>query len=193
MSASVSKPLTPFNKRTVIVKRYQNRKLYDTLNSTYVTLQDIGCIIRRGDDVKIVDNKSKEDLTTITLTQIIFEEEKKNKNSLPLNALKRIIRGGGDAILDMLNRSTEGVQGTLSNVKEGAEMILDKLKDEIQHPNEGILREALTKTQTISRNLEDKIKNTVGNLTETAVMQVEIRKLRQRVHYLEKKLKVYER
>jgi polyhydroxyalkanoate synthesis regulator phasin len=56
-----------------------------------------------------------------------------------------------------------------------------------------ILREALTKTQNISRNLEDKIKHTVGNLAETAVMQVEIRKLRQRVHYLEKKLKVYER
>lgn len=193
MSASVTKPVIPPHKRTVIIKRYQNRKLYDTLNSTYVTLEDIGSIVRRGDDVKVVDNRSKQDLTTVTLTQIIFEEEKKNKNSLPLSTLKRIIRGGGDAIVDLVHRSTEGVQGTIHNVKEGAENILDKFKDEIKSPTEDMIRDALQKTQNLSRNIEDKIKTTVGSLAETAMMQVEIRKLRQRIHYLEKKLKVYER
>ncbi len=114
-------------RRTVIIKRYQNRKLYDTHNSTYVTLEDIGIIIRRGDDVKVVDNKTKEDLTTVTLTQIIFEEEKKHKNSLPLNALKKIIRGGGDAILDLVSKTSDNVQNTLSTFKEGAENISEKL------------------------------------------------------------------
>lgn len=193
MSASITKSTVPAHKRIVIIKRYQNRKLYDTMNSTYVTLEDIGSIIRRGDDVKILDNKSKDDLTTVTLTQIIFEEEKKHKNSLPLSALKKIIRGGGDAIADLVSRSTEGVQGTIHNVKEGAELIIDKIRDELQNPAEGMLRDALHKTQVISRNIEGKIKNTVETLTESTVMQVEIRKLRQRVHYLEKKLKVYER
>lgn len=192
MSAFVTKPLVPPHKRTVLIKRYQNRKLYDTINSTYVTLEEIGGIVRRGDDVKVVDNKSKEDLTSVTLTQIIFEEEKKNKNSLPLNTLKKIIRGGGDAIVDLMHRSTEGVQGTITNVKEGAEHIIDKIKDDMVDPSEAI-RDALNKTQAFSRNIEDKIKHTVGNLAETAIMKVEIRNLRQRIHYLEKKLKVYER
>ena len=67
---------------TRIIKRYANRKLYDTEHSRYVTLDQISEMIRNGDDVKIVDNKTKEDLTTVTLAQIIFEEEKKQR-SLP--------------------------------------------------------------------------------------------------------------
>jgi len=58
---------------TRIIKRYANRKLYDTEHSRYVTLDQISEMIRNGDDVKIVDNKTKEDLTTVTLAQIIFE------------------------------------------------------------------------------------------------------------------------
>src|SRR3569833_1971790 len=62
---------------TRIIKRYANRKLYDTEHSRYVTLDQISEMIRNGDDVKIVDNKTKEDLTSVTLAQIIFEEDKK--------------------------------------------------------------------------------------------------------------------
>lgn len=178
-------------RRVVIIKRYQNRKLYDTQNSTYVTLEDIGTIIRRGDDVKVVDNKTKDDLTSVTLTQIIFEEEKKNKSALPLAALKKIIRGGGDAILELVNKTTDNVQNTFSQVKEGAENIYDKLRDELT-PGDGILTNVLDKTQNITRNFEDKIKSTVGNLAHVASLQNEVRKLRQRVLFLEKKLKVYE-
>src|SRR3954462_6296928 len=80
---------------TRIIKRYANRKLYDTEHSRYVTLDQISEMIRAGDDVKIVDNKTKEDLTTVTLAQIIFEEEKKQRSFLPLNAMRNIIQSGG--------------------------------------------------------------------------------------------------
>jgi polyhydroxyalkanoate synthesis repressor PhaR len=183
-------PLLP--KRTVIIKRYQNRKLYDTQNSTYVTLEDIGAIIRRGDDVKVVDNKTKEDLTSVTLTQIIFEEEKKNKNSLPLNALKKIIRGGGDAILDLVSKTSDNVQSTLHQVKEGAETIYDKLREELAPNDDNIIKEVFNKTQNITKNIEDKFKSTVGSIAHVGSLQAEIRKLRQRILFLEKKLKVYE-
>ena len=76
-----------------IIKRYANRKLYDTEHSRYVTLDQISEMIRAGDDVKIVDNKTKEDLTTVTLAQIIFEEEKRGPR-LPVEGLRRIIRSG---------------------------------------------------------------------------------------------------
>jgi polyhydroxyalkanoate synthesis repressor PhaR len=81
---------------TRIIKRYANRKLYDTEHSRYVTLDQISEMIRRGDDVKIVDNKTKEDLTTVTLAQIIFEEEKKQRSFLPLAAMRNIIQSGGE-------------------------------------------------------------------------------------------------
>jgi polyhydroxyalkanoate synthesis repressor PhaR len=79
-----------------IIKRYANRKLYDTEHSRYVTLDQISEMIRAGDDVKIVDNKTKEDLTTVTLAQIIFEEEKKQRSFLPLGAMRNIIQNGSE-------------------------------------------------------------------------------------------------
>lgn len=81
---------------TRIIKRYANRKLYDTQHSRYITLDQISEMIRDGDDVKIVDNKTKEDLTSVTLAQIIFEEEKRQRSFLPLGAMRHIIQSGGE-------------------------------------------------------------------------------------------------
>lgn len=169
-------PRKDLQRKTLIIKRYQNRKLYDTLNSVYVTLEDIGRLIRQGEDVKVIDNKSKEDLTSVTLTQIIFEEEKKSRHLLPLVALKKIIRGGGDAILELVNKTTDNVHNTISHVKEGAETIYEKIRDEL-NPDD---------------NLLGKIKSTVGSIAHVTSLQGEIHNLRERIHYLEKKLKVYE-
>ena len=91
-------------KTTKIIKRYQNRKLYDTEASTYVTLDDISKMIRGGEDVKVIDNKSKKDLTSVTLAQIIFEEQKKQREILPLAALRRIIQTGGESIQEFVEK-----------------------------------------------------------------------------------------
>jgi polyhydroxyalkanoate synthesis repressor PhaR len=98
---------------TRIIKRYANRKLYDTEHSRYVTLDQISEMIRAGDDVKIVDNKTKEDLTTVTLAQIIFEEEKKQRSFLPLNAMRNIIQSGGEWFAEAQRR----VQSILPGAK----------------------------------------------------------------------------
>src|SRR5512146_1389775 len=89
-----------------IIKRYANRKLYDTEHSRYVTLDQISEMIRNGDDVKIVDNKTKEDLTTVTLAQIIFEEEKKQRSFLPLGAMRNIIQNGSEWFAEAQRRVT---------------------------------------------------------------------------------------
>lgn len=70
------------NSKVKIIKRYQNRKLYDTQQSCYVTLDDIAKMIRANEEVMVIDNKSKNDITAATLTQIIFEAEKKHLNML---------------------------------------------------------------------------------------------------------------
>jgi polyhydroxyalkanoate synthesis repressor PhaR len=75
------------------IKRYANRKLYDTRESRYVTLEHIAAMVRAGDDVRVVDNTSQADLTTATLAQIIFEEEKATPR-LSLAGLREIIQQG---------------------------------------------------------------------------------------------------
>jgi polyhydroxyalkanoate synthesis repressor PhaR len=91
----------PSNK-TKIIKRYQNRKLYDTQQSCYVTLDDIAKMIRTSEDVMVIDNKTKNDITAATLTQIIFEAEKKASQYAPLFTLREIIQNGNGSISSYL-------------------------------------------------------------------------------------------
>jgi polyhydroxyalkanoate synthesis repressor PhaR len=93
-----SKPTT----RTKIIKRYQNRKLYDTQQSCYVTLDDIAKMIRANEEVMVIDNKTKNDITAATLTQIIFEAEKKASQYAPLFTLREIIQNGNGSISSYL-------------------------------------------------------------------------------------------
>ncbi|MBI4509442.1 MAG: polyhydroxyalkanoate synthesis regulator DNA-binding domain-containing protein [Deltaproteobacteria bacterium] len=97
-----------------VIKRYANRKLYDTQRSRYVTLDQIAEMIRGGEDVNIVDNTTKEDLTSITLAQIIFEEEKKQKSFLPLHAMRNIIQSGGERIEELVSQAQRRVTGVFS-------------------------------------------------------------------------------
>jgi polyhydroxyalkanoate synthesis repressor PhaR len=80
------------------IKRYANRKLYDTRDSRYVTLEHIAAMVRAGDDIRVVDNTTQADLTTATLAQIIFEEEKATPR-LSLAGLREIIQGAPTAPL----------------------------------------------------------------------------------------------
>jgi len=75
------------------IKRYSNRKLYDTVDKHYVTLADVAGFVRNGDEVKVTDHVSGADLTSATLAQIIFEEEKRNSR-LGAEGLRRIIQNG---------------------------------------------------------------------------------------------------
>lgn len=79
---------------TVLIKKYSNRKLYDLSRSRYITLEEIAGLIREGKQVKVVDAASNEDLTTVTLAQIILEEEKKHRNLLPVSFLHQLIKYG---------------------------------------------------------------------------------------------------
>lgn len=80
-----------------IIKKYANRRLYDTSTSSYVTLDHLSELVREGRDFEVRDAKSGEDLTRQVLTQIIFEQETKGEGALPLNFLRQLIGfyGGG--------------------------------------------------------------------------------------------------
>lgn len=81
-----------------IIKRYPNRKLYDTEAKQYITLEGIALLIRQGHEIQVVDHATGEDLTAVTLTQIIFEQEKKRSGFLPQDVLTGLIQAGGERL-----------------------------------------------------------------------------------------------
>ena len=82
----------------VVIKKYANRRLYNTSTSTYVTLDDLATMVKGGTDFLVYDAKSGDDITRSVLTQIIFEEENKGTNLLPINFLRQLIRFYGDSM-----------------------------------------------------------------------------------------------
>jgi polyhydroxyalkanoate synthesis repressor PhaR len=82
----------------VIIKKYANRRLYNTATSAYVTLEDLADMVKKGADFTVHDAKTGEDITRSVLTQIIFEEENKGHNLLPIKFLRQLIRFYGDQL-----------------------------------------------------------------------------------------------
>lgn len=76
------------------IKRYDNRKLYDTEQSTYVTLKDIAELIKGGVKISVINNKTKENITSTTLIQLLYEAERANDTTVPVSALEEIIIKG---------------------------------------------------------------------------------------------------
>lgn len=99
------------------IKRYANRKLYDTEAKQYITLDGIAGLVRQGEDIQVIDNETGEDLTAVTLSQIILEREKAGRGQLPKSILTNLVRTGGGT-LDLVRRSLYAYVGTLRLVEE---------------------------------------------------------------------------
>jgi polyhydroxyalkanoate synthesis repressor PhaR len=181
---------------TRVVKRYANRKLYDTQRSRYVTLDQIAEMIRTGEDVKIVDNNSKEDLTAITLAQIIFEEEKK-ASFMPLSALRNIIQTGGQSIQQFATQTGERMRAVFGSKKEGEEGGEVPVNGEpaapvMEPPSTNMVREFLERSQQTfdewQKKVDDRIRTAVEALNPMASLEKEMRALNQRLEALEKRV-----
>ena len=82
----------------ITIKKYANRRLYNTATSSYVTLEDLAAMVREGQDLLVYDAKTSDDLTRSVLTQIIFEQEQKGQNLLPVPFLRQLISFYGDSM-----------------------------------------------------------------------------------------------
>jgi polyhydroxyalkanoate synthesis repressor PhaR len=101
-----------------VIKRYSNRKLYDTQESRYVTLEEIEEMIRGGKEIAVVDASSGEDLTSVTLTQIILENERTHRTALPSAFLHQLIKHG-EAWQEFVQRSMRSsMEGIVSSQRE---------------------------------------------------------------------------
>jgi polyhydroxyalkanoate synthesis repressor PhaR len=100
-----------------LIKRYPNRKLYNTESKSYINLEDIADLIRNGKEIQVIDHATGEDLTSVTLTQIIFEEEKKKTGFIPLAILSNLVKSGGETI-DNLYKTLTGSTNWSRHVDE---------------------------------------------------------------------------
>lgn len=101
-----------------VVKRYANRKLYDTVESRYVTLPQVAELVRQGVKVRIIDNNTKDDLTRVTLAQIVYEEERKQSRAQPLTAFKEMLSASGERLITTLRESPVGALITRADSTE---------------------------------------------------------------------------
>jgi polyhydroxyalkanoate synthesis repressor PhaR len=104
----------------VLIKRYANRKLYNTDTSRYITLKGIAELVEAGDDVRVIDNETGEDITSITLSQILVDYERSNR-AVPKNLLSDLIQRSGDALYGALKKSvgdaSDGIGELQKNVR----------------------------------------------------------------------------
>ena len=191
---------------TRIIKRYANRKLYDTEHSRYVTLDQISEMIRAGDDVKIVDNKTKEDLTTVTLAQIIFEEEKKQRSFLPLNAMRNIIQSGGQWFAEAQRRvqSILPIPGKRADKADGTPDT--QAEEAAAEPPGQVVDEAMVKKRSLAslrewvdhsknrldewqKQVDSKVRTAIEGISPFSAVNKDVRALADRIADLEAKLR----
>ena len=105
----------------IVIKKYANRRLYDTSGSRYINLEDIASLVRNGKDLQVVDAKTGEDLTRVTLTQIIVEDARGQPTGLPLELLRQLIlasdRVGQEFIMWYLKSAFDAYQKVQSSVQ----------------------------------------------------------------------------
>lgn len=171
-----------------VIKRYTNRKLYDTVESRYVTLDEIAEMVKQGVEVKIVDNRTKEDLTSVTLAQIVFEEEKK-KNQMPLSVLREIIRRPGESINDFI--STQ-VSPRVESFKQEAGQRLEKLlgrEGEGAETPAALLQQSQKVVEAWQTKVDERVKAVVENvLGNLPALGRDLNTLVQRIEQLEQRL-----
>jgi polyhydroxyalkanoate synthesis repressor PhaR len=178
-----------------VIKRYSNRKLYDTKDSRYVTLLQIADMVRAGEDVQIIDNATKEDKTDVTLALIISEELKAKPRGIPLVTLKALIRHRGEKLLSTLR---EGPFGRLIQKEQGGEE-LGEAEQQMPPPpplEEGELTDSKDAQgkgfrATIERwqhTIDERIRAVLPNFSTFRELQQDVKRLNERLDELEKRL-----
>lgn len=118
----------------VIIKKYSNRRLYDTAGSRYVNLDDIAALIREGKELKVVDAKTGQDLTRVTLTQVITEDAKDKPTGLPLELLRQLIIASDEVRQEFVMWYLKSAFDTYQKVQDAVQSRLGEVQSSILSP-----------------------------------------------------------
>ena len=118
----------------IVIKKYGNRRLYDTAGSRYVNLDDLAALVRAGKEVRVVDAKSGRDLTRVTLTQIITEDAKDKPTGLPLELLRQLIIASDEVRQEFLMWYLKSAFDTYEKVQDTVQNRLSQVQSAILSP-----------------------------------------------------------
>ena len=121
-----------------LIKKYSNRKLYDTRARRYITLERIGALLREGDNIQVVDRTTGEDLTGITLSQVLLDSERKGLGAVPERVLQQLVKGPQEAL-------KEAVGAVRHSIREG-EAAIQRAEVRAVRAPEVAIEEALERT-----------------------------------------------
>jgi polyhydroxyalkanoate synthesis repressor PhaR len=130
----------PVDSVTVVIKKYGNRRLYDTSCSRYVNLDEIAVMIRQGKAVQVVDAKTGEDLTRVTLTQIITEDAKDKPTGLPLELLRQLIVASDQTRQEFIMWYLKSAFDTYQTVQNTVQNRLGEMQSALLAPVESVKR-----------------------------------------------------
>lgn len=171
-----------------VVKRYANRKLYDTTSSRYVALDDVAAFVRRGDEVEVTDNETGEDLTAVTLAQIILEDERKKKSFLSLPVLQDLVRYGGDALAEATKQGMEA----FGEMRDAAEKRVSELVPEAGGGSgiiDDMLETSRRRIDDLQRRVDEGLKESVSRLREVPGIGPEVERLENGLREIEVRLR----
>jgi len=132
--------MEPPHAPAVLIKKYGNRRLYDTTGSRYVNLDDIAALIREGKPVKVVDARTGEDLTRVILTQIITEDARDRPTGLPLELLRQLIVASDQAGQEFIMWYLKSAFDTYQSVQDAVQNRLSQMQSAITSPVEMMKR-----------------------------------------------------
>ena len=195
-----------------LIKRYGNRKLYDTLESRYITLEEIARLVRGGNDVKVIDNENGDDLTAITFAQIILEEEKRRSSLLSLGLLRELIQHGEDTLAQLRSRVDRGIEA-IGSIGESAGRRVQELVGRSERASDAAIEAAATplggensqhdpgkgffddilaapqrRLEALQKSIDERIKSSVGRITGHPAFQHEVRRIERSIKKLEERL-----
>jgi polyhydroxyalkanoate synthesis repressor PhaR len=170
-----------------IIKRYTNRKLYDTRESRYVTLSQIAAMVRAGEEMTVIDNGTKEDLTSLTLAQIIYEQEKKSSEVLPLSALRELVRRSEARFADL----KESPVGRFLSRGEGDEPLSARppLGREEAEGAKSVQGHSRMNWEEWQRKVDERLRTLLENVVPFSQLQEEMRRISLRIEELEGRLR----
>jgi polyhydroxyalkanoate synthesis repressor PhaR len=190
-----------------LIKRYGNRKLYDTSESRYITLDEIARLVRSGSDVTVIDNENGDNLTAITFAQIILEEEKRRSSLISLGLLRELVQHGEETLAQLRSSVEKGVEaiGTIGE-KAGRrmqEIVTGAVGNEHEsgsstsnnaHPAENdagkgffddLLAAPQRRLEALQRSIDERIKTSVDRIANHPVVQHEVQRIERSIKKLE--------
>ena len=193
-----------------MIKRYGNRKLYDTSQSRYITLEEIARLVRSGNDVNVIDNENGDDLTAITFAQIILEEEKRRSSLISLDLLRELVQHGEDTLAQLRTQVEKGVEaigtigeragrrvqemvsGTGASERPEGEPVVEDSPGTNRDSGRGFFDELLAAPQrrleSLQRSIDERIKSSVDRITSHPVVQREVQRIERSIKKLEERL-----